>query len=55
MRRVTLQFSIALIARGGKYVPVIDAAWAGIRKKISAQGDVSDICIGTWYKANAQE
>jgi unsaturated rhamnogalacturonyl hydrolase len=38
-----------------KYVPVIDAAWAGIQKKISAQGDVSDICIGTWYKANAAE
>jgi len=38
-----------------KYVPVIDAAWTGIQKKISAQGDVSDICIGTWYKANAQE
>ncbi|HKO50141.1 MAG TPA: glycoside hydrolase family 88 protein, partial [Polyangiaceae bacterium] len=37
------------------YVPVIDAAWAGLRKKISSNGDVSDICIGTWYKANAQE
>jgi len=37
------------------YVPVIDAAWAGLQTKISGQGDVSDICIGTWYKANAAE
>jgi unsaturated rhamnogalacturonyl hydrolase len=38
-----------------KYVPIIETAWAGIQKKINAQGDVSDICIGTWYKANAAE
>jgi unsaturated rhamnogalacturonyl hydrolase len=37
------------------YVPVIEAAWAGLRTKISAQGNVSDICVGTWYKASAQE
>lgn|SRR6478736_607984 len=37
------------------YVPVIDAAWAGLQTKINAQGDVSDICIGTWYKATPQE
>ncbi len=37
------------------YVPAIDAAWAGIQTKISPQGDVSDICVGTWYKATAQE
>ncbi len=37
------------------YVPVIDAAWAGLQTKINAQGDVSDICTGTWYHATAQE
>jgi unsaturated rhamnogalacturonyl hydrolase len=58
----TAMFTYAMIVgvrRGvldaAKYVPVIDAAWAGIQKKINAQGDVSDICIGTWYKANANE
>ena len=24
-------------------------------EEISAQGDVRDICVGTWYKASAQE
>ncbi len=55
-------FTYAMIAgvrRGildaATYVPAIEAAWAGLRKKISAQGDVSDICVGTWYKASAQE
>jgi len=37
------------------YVPVIEKAWAALQKKINAQGDVSDICVGTWYKATAQE
>jgi unsaturated rhamnogalacturonyl hydrolase len=37
------------------YVPVIEAAWAGLQSKISAQGDVSGICVGTWYKASPQE
>lgn len=37
------------------YVPAIEAAWAGLRKKISAQGDVSDICIGTYFLATAQQ
>ena len=37
------------------YVPAIEAAWAGLQTKISAQGDVSGICVGTWYKASAQE
>jgi unsaturated rhamnogalacturonyl hydrolase len=37
------------------FVPVIEATWAGLRSRISAQGDVSGICVGTWYKANAQE
>jgi rhamnogalacturonyl hydrolase YesR len=55
-------FTYAMIAgvrRGvldaGVYVPVIEAAWSGLQSKISAQGDVSDICVGTWYKASAQE
>jgi unsaturated rhamnogalacturonyl hydrolase len=37
------------------YVPVIEAAWAGLQTKISAQGDVSGICVGTWYKSTPQE
>lgn len=37
------------------FVPVIEAAWAGLQSKTSAQGDVSQICVGTWYKANAEE
>lgn len=37
------------------YVPAIEAAWAGLRKKINAQGDVSDICIGTYFHPTAAE
>lgn len=37
------------------YVPVVDAAWAGLQSKINAQGDVSDICVGTWYHPTTQE
>jgi rhamnogalacturonyl hydrolase YesR len=37
------------------YVPVIEAAWAGLQTKINAQGDVSDICVGTWYHPTAAE
>ncbi len=55
-------FTYAMIAgvrRGvldaATYVPAIDKAWAGLKTKINAQGDVSGICIGTWYKANAAE
>jgi rhamnogalacturonyl hydrolase YesR len=55
-------FTYAMIAgvrRGildaATYVPAIDAAWAGLKNKINAQGDVSDICTGTWYKASAAE
>jgi rhamnogalacturonyl hydrolase YesR len=33
------------------YVPAIEKAWAGIQTKIAANGDVSDICVGTWYLA----
>jgi len=34
------------------YVPVIDTAWAGLQNQISDDGDVSDICVGTWYQAS---
>jgi rhamnogalacturonyl hydrolase YesR len=37
------------------YVPVIEAAWTGLRAKISAEGSVSNICTGTWYKSSAEE
>ncbi len=37
------------------YVPVIEAAWEGLQGRISPQGDVSGICVGTWYHANPQE
>lgn len=54
-------FTYAMIAgvrRGvldaATYVPVIEAAWAGLQSKISPQGDVNDICIGTWYQDTAQ-
>jgi unsaturated rhamnogalacturonyl hydrolase len=50
---------IAGVRRGildaATYVPVIEKAWAGLQTKINAQGDVSDICEGTWYKASAAE
>lgn len=36
------------------YVPAIEAAWAGLQHKISEQGDVSEICVGTWYHDTAQ-
>jgi unsaturated rhamnogalacturonyl hydrolase len=58
----TAMFTYAMIAgvRRGVldktvFVPVIEKAWAGLQKKINAQGDVADICIGTWYKASAAE
>ena len=58
----TGMFTYAMIAgvrRGvldaNTYVPVIEAAWAGLQTKISPQGNVSDICTGTWYHATPQE
>jgi len=54
-------FTYAMIAgvrRGvldaNTYVPVIEAAWQGLQSKIDAQGNVSDICEGTWYQASPQ-
>jgi rhamnogalacturonyl hydrolase YesR len=40
---------------GPTYVPAIEAAWAGLKNKISAQGDVSDICVGTYFHPTAAE
>lgn len=58
----TAMFTYAMIAgvrRGvldaATYVPAIEKAWAGLKSKLTAQGEVRDICVGTWYKANAQE
>ncbi|HEY3493073.1 MAG TPA: glycoside hydrolase family 88 protein [Polyangiaceae bacterium] len=58
----TAMFTYAMIAgvrRGvldaATYVPVIEKAWTGLQSKINGQGDVSDICVGTWYKASAAE
>ncbi len=55
-------FTYAMIAgvrRGvldaATYVPVVEAAWAGLQTKIAANGDVSGICTGTWYHATPQE
>ena len=36
------------------YVPVIEAAWAGLQTKIAPNGDVSDICVGTWYESTPE-
>lgn len=56
----TAMFTYAMVAgvRRGvldaeTYVPVIEAAWTGLQSKISPQGDVRDICVGTWYQADA--
>lgn len=37
------------------YVPVIERAWAGLQGRTSPSGDVSDICVGTWYLSTPQE
>ncbi|HYQ04626.1 MAG TPA: glycoside hydrolase family 88 protein [Polyangiaceae bacterium] len=37
------------------YVPAVKNAWAALQKKISAQGDVSGICPGTYFHASAAE
>jgi rhamnogalacturonyl hydrolase YesR len=37
------------------YVPVIEQAWQGLQSKINSQGDVRDICVGTWYHSTPQE
>jgi len=55
-------FTYAMIAgvRAGlldaaTYVPPVKSAWAGLRSKISAQGEISDICIGTYFLATPQD
>ncbi len=37
------------------FTPVIEAAWQGLQNKISPQGDLRDICVGTWYHSTPQE
>jgi rhamnogalacturonyl hydrolase YesR len=37
------------------YVPAIERAWEGLQGKINTNGDVSDICVGTWYKSSPEE
>ncbi len=58
----TAMFTYAMIAgvRAGlldaaTYVPPVKTAWAGLRQKISATGDVSDICIGTYFLKTPEE
>jgi rhamnogalacturonyl hydrolase YesR len=58
----TAMFTYAMVAgvkRGvldaAIYVPVIEKAWKGLQGQINANGDVSNICVGTWYKSSAQE
>lgn len=58
----TAMFTYAMIAgvkRGfldaDIYVSVIEKAWEGLQGQINEDGDVSNICIGTWYKNSPQE
>lgn len=58
----TAMFTYAMIAgvkRGildaDIYVPVIERAWQGLQNQIDENGNVRDICIGTWYKDSPQE
>ncbi len=37
------------------YVPVIEAAWAGLQTKINDQGAISAICQGTWYHPTPED
>lgn len=37
------------------YVPVIENAWQGLQNQINDNGDVRNICIGTWYKNSPEE
>lgn len=58
----TAMFTYAMVAgvkRGvlneETYVPVIEKAWQGLQNQINENGDVRNICIGTWYKNSPQE
>lgn len=57
----TAMFTYAMIAgvkRGildaDTYVPIIEAAWDSLQGKMSPQGEVSEICTGTWYHDTPQ-
>ncbi len=58
----TAMFTYAMVAgvkRGvldaDTYVPVIEKAWAGLQDQINDNGDIRNVCIGTWYKDSPQE
>ena len=43
------------ILDAGTFMPVIDKAWTGLQEKINENGDVTDVCVGTWYEATPEE
>lgn len=58
----TAMFTYAMVAgvkRGvldaTTYVPVIERAWQGLRNQINDNGDVRNVCVGTWYKNSPAE
>lgn len=58
----TAMFTYAMVAgvkRGildaATYVPVIERAWQGLQDQINDNGDVRNVCVGTWYKSSPQE
>ena len=58
----TAMFTYAMVAgvkRGvldaDTYVSVIEKAWQGLQGQINDNGDVRNVCIGTWYKDSPQE
>ena len=58
----TAMFTYAMVAgvkRGvlspETYVPVIERAWQGLQNQINDNGDVRNVCVGTWYKNSPQE
>lgn len=58
----TAMFTYAMVAgvkRGildaATYVPVIEKAWQGLQNQINDNGDIRNVCVGTWYKSSPQE
>ena len=58
----TAMFTYAMVAgvkRGvldaDIYVPVIEKAWQGLQSQINDNGDIRNVCVGTWYKSSPQE
>ena len=37
------------------YMPAIDKAWQGLLDKIDEEGNIADVCVGTWYEATPEE